>query len=149
MSNSIVQFADTIKQINHLKSLPTAVLEKPLADGKWSIREIIAHIIYWDKFILNELVPQMTNENELPPFPDDDEFNDKAVRYYETYKTLDILEEFVTVREKLISEIQNLEPTVTFKVKRWNKTLTPESFINMFVSHDQHHLKQIKEATSI
>jgi hypothetical protein len=38
---------------------------KPVSHNKWSVAEIIAHLIFWDRYILREMLPQIKPNAEI------------------------------------------------------------------------------------
>ncbi|ART76481.1 DinB family protein [Sutcliffiella horikoshii] len=123
-------------------------LIKPLSKGKWSIKEIIGHIYFWDLFLLENMVPEMKDNGVLPDFPDHDTYNEKAIESIRTFEDTNVLiEEFVTTRNKLMDKIENLDQEVTFTIGKKKRKYTLDSFLHMFVKHDIHHMKQIISLT--
>lgn len=41
----------------------------PIADGKWSLGEIIAHLIEWNRFLLDERLNQLRPGKTVSPAP--------------------------------------------------------------------------------
>ncbi|KPB06703.1 hypothetical protein AAV98_00660 [Bacillus sp. CHD6a] len=124
------------------------VLIKPISTGKWSIKEIIGHIYFWDLFLLENMVPEMKDNSVLPDFPDHDTYNQKAIESIESFRdSHSLLEEFVITRNKLMDKMESLDQEVTFTIGKNKRNYTPESFLRMFVEHDMHHMEQIKSLT--
>ncbi len=120
-------------------------LIKPVSKGKWSIKEIIGHIYFWDLFLLENMVPEMKDNGVLPDFPDHDSYNEKAMESIKSFKdTNSLIEAFVITRNKLMDKMESLDQEVTFTIGKNKRNYTPESFLRMFVEHDMHHIKQIK-----
>ncbi|KMJ60463.1 hypothetical protein AB685_00610 [Bacillus sp. LL01] len=117
----------------------------PITNGKWSVKEIIGHIYYWDIYLLENMIPEMKDNGVLPDFPNHDEYNEKAIRTIERFtNTHGLIEEFVITRKKLINKMENLNQGVSFTIGHGKRKFTPESFLKMFVDHDKHHMEQIK-----
>ncbi|NLP52850.1 DinB family protein [Bacillus sp. RO1] len=120
-------------------------LNQPIQKGKWSIKEIIGHIYFWDLFLLEDMVPEMKDSGVLPNFPEHDEYNNKAIHSIKSFSsTNDLLEEFVITRKKLISNMEKLNQEVKFTIGNNKRNFTPQTFLGMFVEHDIHHMEQIK-----
>ncbi|TYS70431.1 DinB family protein [Sutcliffiella horikoshii] len=123
-------------------------LNQPINYGKWSIKETIGHIYYWDLFLLKKMIPVMKDNGVLPEFPDHDEYNNKAMNAIKSFSsTNDLLEEFVITRKKLISNMERLNQEVRFTIGNNKRNYTPQSFLHMFVEHDVHHMEQIRHFT--
>jgi hypothetical protein len=144
--NVFNQFKNTIGEIMKLKKFPQSVLSEQISHGKWSIREIIGHMFYWDKFNLEKMVPNMFNGAMLPPFPDHDLHNQESVSYLDKYDSVEaIMDAFVITRKHLIEKITMIDNDIKFKIENEPHEFSTESFIEIFVEHDSHHLKQIQE----
>lgn len=128
-----------------LKAKNEEDLNSPISKGKWSIREIIGHIYYWDLYLLEKMVPEMKENGVLPDFPDHDAYNADAIVSLERFtNTKEQIEEFVITRKKLIYKMEKLDQGIKFTIGNKKRKFTPESFLKMFVNHDLHHIKQIR-----
>lgn len=143
MNKTYEQFESTITELLRLQDKEVSLLTDPINEGKWSIREIIAHLYYWDKFILEEMVPQMEQGATLSEFPDHDTYNEKAITQLKDHSVEAIIELFVDTRKRLIESLMNIGDDVRFTIGNEKREFTAESFTKMFVEHDVHHLKQI------
>ena len=79
MNKTLSQFENTIEEISNLKKLHNSQLLEPIHEGKWSIRDIVGHLYYWDKYNLEQMVPKMSEGANLPVFPDHDQQNNEAI----------------------------------------------------------------------
>lgn len=145
MTKALRQFEDTLDDIRELKHVQESLLKEPISKGKWSIREIVGHLYYWDKYILKKMVPVMTNSANLPQFPDHNQYNEEAISYLVDYSVEAVLDAFLETRKNLIESISKVGEHVRFTIGNGKRQYSRESFINMFVKHDNHHLQQIKE----
>jgi len=128
-----------------LHTLPEEKLMKDTEQNKWSIREIIGHIYYWDKFLLDVMVPEMFEGAALPEFPDHDTYNEKAMKHITEFtSTNELLNEFALTRESLLHKIKAIPADTAFTIGKGKRTFSPETFMAMFVEHDDHHIKQIE-----
>jgi hypothetical protein len=81
MTNKLFKdYEYTIHEVRKLKDIPEAALLNPIQLGKWSIREIIGHLFYWDKFILEQQVPHFSKNASLPPFNDYELHKQEAIK---------------------------------------------------------------------
>ncbi|ASA22455.1 hypothetical protein [Paenibacillus donghaensis] len=78
---AIIDFRNTIEEISMLKEIDEHKLLDPIKEGKWSIREIVGHLYYWDKFILEQHVPSIAQGANLIAFPDHDFHNNEAIQH--------------------------------------------------------------------
>lgn len=148
-----------IRHFNHYSSWLITLEEvdetlwfKPIADGKWSVSEIIAHIMNWDNYLLTEILPSVQNEKGME-FPDFGIHNQKASNYAKSgISQSKLLEEAKDTRELLVKElnelpIEKLKKSLTANgVTHCPHTGTPYSLIYIvkeFTDHDNHHQRQI------
>jgi uncharacterized damage-inducible protein DinB len=149
MTNKLlVDYENAISEVLKLKDIPESSLLKPIQEGKWSVRVIIGHLFYWDKFILDHLVPHMTNNAILPPLPDFDLHNQEAIKYIERYNSfISLIDEFSQTRKQVIEKMSCIENSIKFTIGTNN--FSKDSFITIFIDHDTHHLKQIRDFLSL
>lgn len=145
-NKTFIQFEKTVGEFEKLKGYPEYLLTEPIAKGKWSIREIVGHMFYWDKFNLENMVPYISNGAKLFPFPDHDSQNREAVSYIDKFDSVtSIIDAFVKTRKKLIENIIDIESSVRFEIENEPYEFSTENFVEIFVEHDSHHLKQIQK----
>jgi uncharacterized damage-inducible protein DinB len=138
----IVDYENAIPQVLKLKEIPESSLLKPIQEGKWSVRDIIGHLFYWDKYILDHLVPHITNNAILPPFPDINFHNQEAIKYIERYNSvISLIDAFSQTRKQVIEKMLCIENNIKFTIGTGN--FSKDSFITIFTEHDTHHMKQI------
>lgn len=144
--NIVNQFEKTVDEIIKLKEVSQPVLVEPIKEGKWSIREIVGHLFYWDKYNLEQMVPLMSDGAKLPPFPNHDQHNEEAITYLENFRSVDtIIDSFAQTRKELIDRLTALDEDVRFTIGTGKRKFSPESFVKIFLKHDLHHLKQMEE----
>lgn len=145
MNKTLSQFEKMVDNILDLKEISEDKLSEPYKKGKWSIREIVGHLYYWDKFNLEKMVPLMVQDADLPKFPDHDQHNKEAITYIKDYSVETIIDKFVLTRKELTERISSLDGDVRFTIGGSKRKFSGESFIKIFVKHDAHHLKQITD----
>ncbi|WP_158599131.1 DinB family protein [Planococcus salinus] len=133
----------------YLASLRTSIkndedAREPIAEGKWSIAEIILHLAEWDRFIREERLPFIRSGKAFASYPEVDDFNRRAVTKVDELKFPDILAHAQKRRALVGKEIEKLEP------HEWSAPFTigdsKVSFASYFegiVEHDRHHIRQI------
>lgn len=143
-NKTLSQFEMTTKEILKLKKLPGKEIIKPISEGKWSIREIIIHLFYWDKYILDVMIPNISNGANLPDFPDHDTHNQEGINYIKDYKSNEsIFDLFENTRSRIIDEFSSIDNGTGFTIGKGKRQFSPEEFIKIFLHHDNHHLEQI------
>ncbi|KMK78112.1 DinB family protein [Alkalihalobacillus pseudalcaliphilus] len=148
MNKTFKHFKEMITEVLPLKEEQAERLEAPIKEGKWSIREIVAHLYGWDQFNLDTMVPNMENQASLSVFPDHDSFNEKTLRSVENKSSYELIEMFMATREELVNALTKIEPSARFHIGEGKRAFSAESFTKIFVKHDAHHIKQIKDKLS-
>ncbi|MCM3744308.1 DinB family protein [Sporosarcina luteola] len=143
MKKILEGFEETIDAIKKLKEVQESKLTEPISKGKWSIREIVGHLYYWDKYNLEKMVPVMANGVNLPQFPNHDQHNKEAISYLSDNTVESIINAFIETRKELIDSISKVEEDVRFTIGKGKRQFSGESFIKIFIKHDIHHLQQI------
>jgi DinB superfamily len=119
----------------------------PMEEGKWSIAANVSHIIKWDTYLLENILPILSKGIVLPAFPDFDPFNREAAEYAHGGVTQEgLLEEGIETRNSILHFIDGLDENrlgESFEVDDHHYTLS--EFFDDFIWHDKHHQKQIEE----
>ncbi|WP_088036443.1 DinB family protein [Evansella clarkii] len=145
MNKTLNQFEKMSDSILELKETDETKLSEPVKEGKWSIRQIVGHLYYWDNFNLEKMVPYMIDGADLPAFPDHDQHNEEAMSFITDHSTEDLIDSFVTTRKELAERISGVGKDVRFTIGGGKRKLSAESFIKIFLKHDEHHLRQINQ----
>lgn len=134
--------------VRSLDSLNDQVWFSPISEGKWSIHDIIVHIMKWDEYF-NRVTFQALAESEFPELtehPDYLGYNEQSVLYGKELTKKEALEETIRNRQFMIDHLSRLEDRKFTMVYPGKRGFTLESYIRkFFISHDQHHMKQIKD----
>jgi hypothetical protein len=124
----------------------------PVEDGKWSIREVVGHILYWDLYLIQEGLPSLLNTQSIS-FPDHDEYNARSVKYIDGKSKAHILEEALQKRDVLLEAFSGLSE------EQWGRPIlingvsagedselyTLKSLMLEFAEHDRHHVNQLSQ----
>ena len=145
MNKTLIQFEKNIDDISKLKDIQESQLLEPISKKKWSIREIVGHLYYWDKYNLEIMVPKMKNGATLPEYPNHDQHNAEAISFLSGQSVKSIISAFVVTRKELIESISKEEGNVRFTIGKGKRQFTVECFIKIFLKHDIHHVQQINE----
>jgi uncharacterized damage-inducible protein DinB len=136
------------KLLQAAQALSPSQRETPFLGGKWSAKDVLAHIAAWDREQLKGV--QQLLRGERPGFLDFDwdEFNARAVAarhgasfeaiVKETEQTLD---EFIATLESIPEE--EFAKLRGLRWKRWEVTL--EWVVSGTYTHDAEHRQQLKE----
>ena len=126
-----------------LRNLDEATGEKRYAEGKWSVKEVIGHIVDSERvFAYRALVFARGDHGPLPGF-DQDTWMRQA--NFANSSMEDMAAEFAAVRQSTILLLQSLPP------ESWdrrgtanNKELTTRAAAYIIGGHAQHHLEILK-----
>ncbi|MUG43736.1 DinB family protein [Paenibacillus woosongensis] len=148
---TIHRYKDFIEWTDTLHELDDNIWLAPIAEGKATVAEIVSHLMNWDNYLINTIIPAIKN-GEGMIFPNFDSFNQQAYEYARSGIPKNrLLGEFKQTRLQLI-EIMLTEPDVASKnvtangVENCPHTGTPYSLlyiIHEFIEHDIHHKNQI------
>ncbi|PEP99434.1 hypothetical protein CN582_03955 [Bacillus wiedmannii] len=138
--------------LNTLKGMKEELWMNPISEGKWTIGEIVSHIMNWDECLLTKVLPSV-REGQGMEFPDFDTYNKLASNYAKSgISKMSLLEEAKAKRELLVKELRLLhdeklkKPLTANGVSHCPHTGTPYSLIYIikeFIEHDNHHKRQV------
>ncbi|WP_391118858.1 DinB family protein [Psychrobacillus sp. L3] len=133
-----------IEWIKTLQELSEEQATSPYAEGKWSPNEIVMHLAEWDRFTLEERLPQMKEGKKLERFPDFEGFNAKAEARAQELTFKETLRYAKQQRQAIIEKLQEIEEV------EWDKVffigehqLSIRKYFTDFIDHDNHHKMQI------
>ncbi|ANT55923.1 DinB family protein [Bacillus pumilus] len=145
----IKHYEHTLEWVQSLTEVTEKEWRSAIADGKWSIAEIIAHFVPLDEFILHDRLKEFWNEQALPQAPDAHEMNQQSAERARKEERSETIGRFIAVRTELLQEMKKIEPS------RWNASfligqteLTLSSYFEGLIKHDLHHMEQIKKVLS-
>jgi len=143
----IARLQDYVQFLQDLQNESTELLSHPIAEGKWSIHDIVSHIMMWDRDFLQKTV-QPLEAGESPPITEDADvqaFNAHAVAYGRNLDREELLAQAVSARAALTAGLARLSPE-TFDAKpRGGEGSSLAIFLRqMFVEHDRHHVDQMR-----
>lgn len=143
LNKTLNQFTEFIPWVEKLRAIDKDLWLKPISMGKWSLREILTHIMYWDKNSLEMMVPNM-EEGATLSFVNIEQNNQDAAVFAQSYTNLDtLIDDLIKSRKQLIELLkEKYDNTTKFTID--TKNYTYKKFVNVFIHHDGHHQKQIK-----
>lgn len=131
-----------------LGEIPPQVLVAPMAKGKWSVQEVVAHIMAYDEAFLQSAVLSIEDGRQplVPDSAENQSFNDRAAALGRNLTKEQLLERATLARRQLVDHLRRL-PAEAFRTKEQGP---PESDLaelldKDFVSHDRIHVKQMQE----
>ena len=139
---------DTLKDIEEIR------LHHPIAAGKWSAAEIIAHIAKWDVHLREVVLPAVRN-GEGMTFPDFEPFNQQASAYATSgLPFAELLTQAKSARLLLVEELEAMPlDRLTMPLTSNGETHCPFTglpysllyTIEEFTQHDHHHQGQVMQ----
>ncbi|KKO53389.1 DinB family protein [Paenibacillus sp. DMB20] len=140
------KFGTWIDFVGSLERNSESVWDQPLAEGKWSVRGVVSHIMKWDEYFLNEAILKISRGEPLTSkHLDYDEFNEEARRYGESCPVSRLADETKRLRQELIRHIRSLSED------QYERAYTDgdgnpfelTAYLKDFIWHDEHHIVQI------
>lgn len=126
--------------IQEIESLTEKTFKTHIITGTWTAKEILAHIAAWD-LIFTDMSKKMVNGEPLPEKPDFNALNAQEVEKRQHLTRANMIEEVRKNRKAYINYLASLtEEKLTDKTY----TFTILELAESIVSHDNHHLQQIK-----
>jgi uncharacterized damage-inducible protein DinB len=147
-NKNIKKYQRYISFVESLRNLDEELWTTPIAENKWSVRDIIGHIMFWDKYTQEEAI--MKIKTNQPVTVDDvniDEFNQKAVEYVKTTDKDEIINHTVQYRQEIIETLKILSEETFFNnyIDSSGNNFSINNFLEEFITHDDHHKRQIEK----
>jgi hypothetical protein len=128
-----------IEAIEAFAALPAEQLEHRYAPGKWTVREIIGHLIDAERVLSYRLLCFARGETkDLPGF---DEGDYAAVSNAGRRAVTDLVDELKAVRTSTLALVRSLDQGVMTRVGRangWN--ISVRAMVHIIAGHFEHHL---------
>lgn len=112
--------------------------------GKWSIKQIIGHIIDHERIMTYRILTFSKNDKTLLPGYDQDFFMGNS--NFGDLPFEQILEDFKNLRTSTISFIRNLSSNqLKLTGKAWKYEMTIEEYLKSMIGHEIHHFNILQE----
>lgn len=142
----IHHYEETIQFVRSLEPMSEQYWRTPIAAGKWTIAEIVAHFIPWDAFVQSKRLPYFHSSEPLPPGPQAAQVNHEAADWARITPVSSIVNEFVEGRDKLIASIDSISEAYWQTPFQIGETeLTIARYFENLAAHDRHHMVQITD----
>ncbi|ASN06293.1 DinB family protein [Virgibacillus necropolis] len=138
--------------VNSIEKVEVTLFFEPIAEGKWSIAEIVSHISFWDNYIREEMLPQMKANAAIESI-DIETLNNQAASYaLSGVSHQHLLRKQLEERTQLVSDLKKKNEEELFAAFSLNGEEVDEysgyphsvfSYIAAFIWHDNHHRQQI------
>lgn len=137
-------YTEQMQELVNVFSDLTAFQIAPYAEGKWSLKDLLGHIIDAERvFAYRAMRAARKDTTPLPGFEEDDwvangGFNARTMP--------DLVQEFITVRKASIALLHSI-PTdrYGFRINANEKEITLGAILYIIVGHVTHHMNVVEE----
>lgn len=150
----IQKFNGFANWVNSIEEIDDDLFFGAIKEGKWSPAEIISHITYWDRYMVEDLIPKMKIDANIDSLAFH-VINEPASKYAMSGVSKQrIINEQVEARNVLIQALNEKSKQEFFAAFKLNGEEIDEysgyphsmfNYISSFVWHDNHHKEQIEE----
>jgi hypothetical protein len=130
--------------IEAMRGLSTDQAGYRYEEGKWSVREVIGHLIDAERITTYRLL--CIARGDQTQFPGFDEQSYAAISNAERRPLVDLIDELAAVRKATVCLVRSLDEESLARrgnVNAW--TLTPRSIAYITAGHFQHHVGVLRE----
>lgn len=141
-------FKSFIPFVKSLADLNDDIWENSLEVGKWTLKDVISHIMLWDKYFYEEAIQKIVlNEPLTVKHLNFDDFNKNAIHYAKNKTKKDLIDELFLYRSKIIDAIAGMSEEEFMKehFDGDRKKFSVRKYLKGFIPHDSHHKKQIQK----
>lgn len=144
-NNPVEILSKQLNEMNNLlKNLNDEQANKSYAKGKWSVKEVLGHLIDTERVMSYRALAIARGEKQsLPGFEQDDYVKEAD---FNSRKINDLLEEYKKVRESTISLFETFNENIFDKKGIANNSpVTVRAIMFMIPGHEKHHINILKE----
>ncbi len=121
-----------------IDSFNAKVRDQKIAEGSWSVKDILAHIVGWEDEILKQFQAFLVNPDVDDTY-DIDSFNENSVSSRKNKTWNEIIEELNLAQEELSAFISTLSQKDIAAVDRFSE------WVGVLIDHYKHHTMQLKQ----
>lgn len=143
----INEFSGFVSFVQSLRNLDEEIWNSPIEEGKWTTCDVVAHIMLWDKYFLEEAIRNITNHQPLTVrHLDFNEFNNKAVEYAKGKSKQEIIDMAIYYRKEIIRHLGFIseEDFTKEHIDGDSNKFSANNYLMGFIPHDLHHINQLK-----
>ena len=141
------QFGEWITYVKELAAYDEAFWNQPIAANKWTVRELVSHMLLWDKYFNEGAIERIAQGEALTlQHLDFDAFNANAKVYGRETSVKELISQAIQYRTQIIHHIALLSEAQYVEVYQDGdgNPFAVEHYLRDFYDHDQHHLQQMK-----
>lgn len=126
-----------------LNTIPASKADYSYAPGKWTIKEVIGHMIDAERTFAYRILAFSRGQKELPGF-EEDEYVARST--FNSRTLADLVEEFKLVREANLFLFRSLTPQQLLATGIANGNINSvRALLYITAGHEMHHINLIKE----
>jgi hypothetical protein len=147
ISELIDSFKEWVTFSKSLRGLPKQSWDSSMETGKWTIKDIVCHIMLWDKYFYEEAIHKIAfGQTVTLQHLNYDEFNGRAIIFAKTITTDELIVKAISYREKIIADIEALSEDAVNQnyIDGDGKVFHVPQYLKDFIWHDRHHIEPIK-----
>lgn len=148
VSEMLDQFKSFVVFAVSLKEQEEELWNRPIAEGKWSMKGVIGHIMLWDKYFYEEAIQKIASYQPLTlQHLNFDRFNADAYEYAKTQSKESLVDQLEMWRMNIIDAISGMSEAQLAKdyIDGDGNVFTIRDYLRDFVPHDLYHKDQIEE----
>ena len=124
-----------------IDSFNAKVRDQKIAEGSWSVKDILAHIVGWEDEVLKQFQAFLVNPDVDDTY-DIDSFNENSVSSRKNKTWNEITEELKSTQEMLSSFISTLSQKDIDAEDRFSE------WVEVLIDHYKHHTRQLNNLTN-
>lgn len=144
----VAEFHSFIPYVQSLETLDVTIWENPIRDGKWSLKELLCHMMRWDQYFYEEAFAKVKEGQPVTAkHLNFSEFNARAIEYAQTVTVQEVIRQFVLYRGLIVAEMTDISDEDFMRTYKDGdgKTFSCRGHLRGFLPHDKHHKKQMEQ----
>jgi len=121
-----------------IDSFNTKVRDQKIAEGSWSVKDVLAHIVGWEDEVLKQFQAFLVNPDVDDTY-DIDSFNENSVSSRKNKTWNEIIEELKSIQEELSAFISTLSQKDIDAEDRFSE------WVEVLIDHYKHHTRQLNK----
>ncbi|TJY44171.1 DinB family protein [Cohnella pontilimi] len=145
------QFEGWADYVRSLDSLPESDQLKAVAEGKWAVRDVIAHMWKWDIFFWEHAVRPLIEGTPLTYHSlDFNAFNENAKNECRPLFWSYLIEQTANTRDQIANAVRQFPESEYERTERDadGNPFSMKAYLEDFIHHDAHHRLQIESVLS-
>ncbi len=126
--------------IHVIDSFNATVRDQKIAEGSWSTKDILAHIVGWEVEVVKQFKAFLVNPDVDDTY-DIDSFNESSVSSRKNKTWNEIIEELKSTQEELSAFISTLSQKDIDAEDRFSE------WVGVLIDHYKHHMSQLQKLT--